>query len=239
MTREQRDAAKQRLEVLRIADWMALVQITENMSDKGGIEIANIINETKAEIVSLEKTLATKWEFLFNFKGGGWNSEVAFTREDAIEQALFNYGHPDTQEHLRVDTSTFRVSTPTDYKSIILLIKRLHQDTYVTTRERLKDNQCRLQPILLIKPYNKRDMTKREMITAIQLQEAQAFLRLKEIEAEYGAHDPITKTARTTFTAVYGLMESLGIRSDFNLPETQRATDLILFKIKYGRAEVQ
>ena len=82
-------------------------------------------------------------------------------------------------------------------------------------------------------------MTKREMITAIQLQEAQAFLRLKEIEAEYGAHDPLTKTARTTFSAVYGLMESLGIRSDFKLPETQRAIDLITFKIKYGRAEVQ
>ena len=77
------------------------------------------------------------------------------------------------------------------------------------------------------------------MITAIQLQEAQAFLRLKEIEAEYGAHDPLTKTARTTFSAVYGLMESLGIRSDFKLPETQRAIDLITFKIKYGRAEVQ
>ena len=82
-------------------------------------------------------------------------------------------------------------------------------------------------------------MTKTQMITAIQLQEAQAFLKLKESEAEYGAHHSLTKTARTTFTAVYGLMESLGIRSDFNLPETQRATDLILFKIKYGRAEVQ
>ena len=78
-------------------------------------------------------------------------------------------------------------------------------------------------------------MTKREMITAIQLQEAQAFLKLKEIEAEYGAHDPLTKTARTSFNAVYQLMESLGIRSDLNLPESQRATDLILFKIKYGR----
>jgi hypothetical protein len=82
-------------------------------------------------------------------------------------------------------------------------------------------------------------MTKKQMITAIQLQEAQAFLKLKEIEAEYGAHDPLTKTARTTFSAVYGLMESLGIRSDFKLPETQRAIDLITFKIKYGRAEVQ
>ena len=78
-------------------------------------------------------------------------------------------------------------------------------------------------------------MTKREMITAIQLQEAQAFLKLKELEAEYGPHDPLTKTARSKFTAVYELMESLGIRSDFNLPESQRAIDLITFKIKYGR----
>ena len=116
MTREQRDAAKQR--VVALSSRLDAIQtLTENMSDKGGIEIANIINEIKAEIDALTKRIATKWEFLFNFKGGGWNSEVAFTREDAIEQALFNYGHPDTQEHLRVDTSTFRVSTPEDYKA--------------------------------------------------------------------------------------------------------------------------
>ena len=116
MTREQRDAAKQR--VVALSSRLDAIQtLTENMSDKGGIEIANIINETKAEIDALTKRIATKWEFLFNFKGGGWNSEVAFTKEDAIEQALFNYGHPDTQEHLRVDTSTFRVSTPSDYKA--------------------------------------------------------------------------------------------------------------------------
>ena len=116
MTREQRDAAKQR--VVALSSRLDAIQtLTENMSDKGGIEIANIINEIKAEIDALTKRIATKWEFLFNFKGGGWNSEVAFTREDAIEQALFNYGHPDTQEHLRVDTSTFRVSTPSDYKN--------------------------------------------------------------------------------------------------------------------------
>ena len=116
MTREQRDAAKQR--VVALSSRLDAIQtLTENMSDQGGIEIANIINETTAEIDALTKRIATKWEFLFNFKGGGWNSEVAFTKEDAIEQALFNYGHPDTQLHLRVDTSTFRVSTPTDYKN--------------------------------------------------------------------------------------------------------------------------
>lgn len=116
MTREQRDAAKQR--VVALSSRLDAIQtLTENMSDKGGIEIANIINEIKAEIDALTKQIATKWQFLFNFKGGGWNSEVAFTREDAIEQAIFNYGHPDTQEILKVDTSTFRVSTPTDYKN--------------------------------------------------------------------------------------------------------------------------
>ena len=116
MTREQRDAAKKRLEVLELrVD--GLSALSYNVSDKGGIELLSIIDETKAEIVSLERTLATSLVFLFNFIGGGWNSEVAYTKEDAIEQALFKYGHPDTQEHLRVDVSTFRVSTPTDYKN--------------------------------------------------------------------------------------------------------------------------
>ena len=117
MTREQRDAAKQRLELLE-----SRLEGISALTDNGcPIEMDNImqpiIKETKADIAALQKQLATKWEFLFNFIGGGWNSEVAFTKEDAIEQALFNYGHPDTQEHLRVDTSTFRVSTPTDYKN--------------------------------------------------------------------------------------------------------------------------
>ena len=114
MTREQRDAAKQR--VVALSSRLDAIQtLTENMSDQGGIEIANIINEIKAEIDALTKRIATKWEFLFNFKGGGWNSEVAFTKEDAIEQALFKYGHPDTQAICQVDTSAFRVSTPSDF----------------------------------------------------------------------------------------------------------------------------
>ena len=116
MTRDQRDAAKQRLWNLKLR-LNGIWSLTENMSDKGGIEIANILDETKAEIAAIEKQLATKWEFLFNFIGGGWNSEIAFTEEDAIEQALFNYGHPDTQSSLRVDVSSFRVSTPGDYNA--------------------------------------------------------------------------------------------------------------------------
>ena len=114
MTREQRDAAKQR--VVALSSRLDAIQtLTENMSDKGGIAIMSIIEETKIEIMTLERTLATSLEFLFNFKGGGWNSEVAYTKEDAIEQALFKYGHPDTQAMCQVDVSTFRVSTPSDF----------------------------------------------------------------------------------------------------------------------------
>ena len=116
MTRDQREAAKQRLWNLELR-LNGINALTENMSDKGGTEIASILDETRTEIESLEKQLATKWEFLFNFIGGGWNSEVAFTKEDAIEQALFQYGHPNTQTSLRVDVTSFRVSTPTDYKN--------------------------------------------------------------------------------------------------------------------------
>jgi hypothetical protein len=116
MTRDQREAAKQRLWNLELR-LNGINALTENMSDKGGAEIASILEETAAEIASIEKTLATKWEFLFNFIGGGWNSEVAFTKEDAIEQAVFKYGHPNTQTSLRVDVDSFRVSTPTDYKN--------------------------------------------------------------------------------------------------------------------------
>ena len=116
MTRDQREAAKQRLWNLELR-LNGINALTENMSDKGGTEIASILDETRVEIASIEKQLATKWEFLFNFIGGGWNSEVAFTKEDAIEQALFKYGHPNTQTSLRVDVTSFRVSTPTDYKN--------------------------------------------------------------------------------------------------------------------------
>ena len=116
MTRDQRDAAKKRLWNLELR-LIWLLGIVRTLSDKGGMEIANILDETKAEIAAIEKQLATKWEFLFNFIGGGWNSEIAFTEEDAIEQALFKYGHPDTQSSLRVDVSSFRVSTPSDYNA--------------------------------------------------------------------------------------------------------------------------
>ena len=119
MTREQRNKAIQRLELLELR-LDGLSALSYNVSDKGGIELLSIIDETKAELDLLERTLATKWEFLFNFKSGGWNSELAFTREEAIEQAIANYGQP-SEDHkvLNIDVTSFRVSTTHDKAGLL------------------------------------------------------------------------------------------------------------------------
>jgi hypothetical protein len=119
MTREQRDAAKQRVVALS-SRLNAIETLTENMSDKGGIEIANIINETKAEIDALAKRIATRIEFLFNFIGGGWNSEWAFTPEEAIAQAITRFGDPRLESTTcRVDIASFRKSTAADKDNLL------------------------------------------------------------------------------------------------------------------------
>ena len=77
------------------------------------------IEEIQNELDAIKQSLNTRREYLFNFQGGGWNSEWAYYEEEAIEQAIFKYGHPDTQEILRVDPTSFRVSTPTDHNALL------------------------------------------------------------------------------------------------------------------------
>jgi hypothetical protein len=83
----------------------------------------DIHKECTQEAQSIQKLLAERREYLFNFKGGGWNSEYAFTEEQAIEQAIEKYGMPNEhgREGLNVDVSTFRVSTPSDYQNLLSL----------------------------------------------------------------------------------------------------------------------
>ena len=113
MTREQRNQAKGRLEdlTLRLSALDGILA-TQLSSPFYRTECDKIREETQAELDLLEKKLATKWEFLFNFKSGGWNSEVAFTREEAIEKAIAHYGQP-SEDHkvLNIDVNSFRVST--------------------------------------------------------------------------------------------------------------------------------
>ena len=120
MTQAQRDLAVRRLESLKLR-LNALVGIlkTELSSPFYRTECDRIVLETTTEIQSIEKQLATKLEFLFNFKGGGWNSEIAFTKEEAIEQAIENYGVPEDGKILNIDITTFRVSTPDDRRNLL------------------------------------------------------------------------------------------------------------------------
>ena len=120
MTREQRNNAIQRLELLELRlDGISAITDNGCPIDMGNL-LQPIIDETKAELDLLERTLATKWEFLFNFKSGGWNSELAFTREEAIEQAIANYGQP-SEDHkvLNIDVTSFRVSTTHDKAGLL------------------------------------------------------------------------------------------------------------------------
>ena len=119
MTREQRSIAIRRLEVLNTRIF--------NLKDVSGTwmqqeAIMSVIDESRKEIESIEKVLATRQEFLFNFKGGGWNSEVAFTQEEAIEQAIAKYGPPSEEGRTcNIDVTTFRVSTTSDKASLLSL----------------------------------------------------------------------------------------------------------------------
>ena len=65
---------------------------------------------------------ATKVEFLFNFIGGGWNSEWAFGPEEAIAQAITRFGDPRLESTpCRVDIASFRKSTPADQDNLLSL----------------------------------------------------------------------------------------------------------------------
>jgi hypothetical protein len=55
-------------------------------------------------------------------------------------------------------------------------------------------------------------MTKKEMITAIQVAEAKAWKEFKSKKALYGGDDSITKGARREWRALFELQEQLGIK---------------------------
>lgn len=119
MKKQERNKLLQRYtDLLNRLDDLNLIR--ENTTSLFGPElqaqILSLISETEIEIGHI-KLHKRKKEYLFNFIGGGWNSEMAYYEEEAIEQAILKYGHPNTQESLRVDINTFRVSTPSDYNT--------------------------------------------------------------------------------------------------------------------------
>jgi hypothetical protein len=91
---------------------------SSDMSDDALAHLVAIATETKTEIFNAARILEAKREYLFNFAGGGWNSEYAFYEEQAIKQAIKKYGD-EVKGVLDVDVKSFRVSTPADYQSLM------------------------------------------------------------------------------------------------------------------------
>jgi len=94
---------------------------SSDMSDDALAHLVAIATETRSEIFDAARLLESKREYLFNFAGGGWNSEYAFYEEQAIKQAIEKYGKPVDEGRgvLSVDVKSFRVSTPADYKNLL------------------------------------------------------------------------------------------------------------------------
>jgi hypothetical protein len=81
--------------------------------------LLEIVAENTTHIQELIKATDKRYEFLFNFKGGGWNSEWAYTIEEAKELAKIKYETPEYTGTCVPDYTTFRVSTPADHQNLM------------------------------------------------------------------------------------------------------------------------
>ena len=66
-------------------------------------------------------------------------------------------------------------------------------------------------------------MTKKEMITKMQLIEAAAWLRFQETETLWGSEDPITNRRRAAWCALSSVMDELGVTANQQLPDNLAA----------------
>jgi hypothetical protein len=122
MTEAQRQSGLSRISVLknRNINMHAMCNVME-LSDVMENEIIEQMAENQDVINQLEKATSARYEFLFNFEGGGWNSEWAHTKEEAMELAKAKYSTDDYKGTCVPDMKSFRVSTPADYNNLLSL----------------------------------------------------------------------------------------------------------------------
>jgi len=122
MTNAQRQSGLARITVLknRNINMHAMCNVME-LSDVMENEIIEQMAENQDVINQLEKATSARYEFLFNFIGGGWNSEWAHTKEEAMELAKAKYSTDDYKGTCVPDMKSFRVSTPADYNNLLSL----------------------------------------------------------------------------------------------------------------------
>lgn len=108
-------SAERKKLISRVAELNFRIASLQRLENDSVIE--DIIKEYNNEIARLNKSTYERREYLYNFIGGGWNSEWAYTVEEAIEQAQNRWAADSPK--LRVDMESFRVSTPSDYSSLL------------------------------------------------------------------------------------------------------------------------
>lgn len=74
--------------------------------------------EHAEEMTQLDNLINEKREYMYNFIGGGWNTEYALTMEDAIQQAKARWGD---DKRLQVDEKTFHVTNERELRSALSL----------------------------------------------------------------------------------------------------------------------
>jgi hypothetical protein len=116
MTEAQRTSGLKRINELTIrnVNFESLIK-TNELSSIMENELNTQITENEKVIQDLIKATDKRYEFLFNFVGGGWNSEYAYTIEEAQLLAKEKYGDSTSVP----DMKTFRVSTPSDYSNLL------------------------------------------------------------------------------------------------------------------------
>jgi hypothetical protein len=75
-----------------------------------------VFHEGKSYDAAITEASKNKIEFMYNFIGGGWNTEWAFTKEQAIAQAKERWGD---SPNLKIDEDSFYASTPEAMKSAL------------------------------------------------------------------------------------------------------------------------
>ena len=116
MTEAQRTSGLERINVLtnRNHNLQALIGVYE-ISTVMEEDVLAQISENEKVIRDLIKATDKRYEFLFNFESGGWNSEYAFTMEEAQQLAKEKYANSTSIPNMK----TFRVSTPSDYSNLL------------------------------------------------------------------------------------------------------------------------
>ena len=79
-----------------------------------GPTLKDIKLEYAEELTRLDKLISEKREYMYNFVGGGWNTEYALTVEEAIKQAKARWGD---DPKLQVDEKTFHVTNEKELRS--------------------------------------------------------------------------------------------------------------------------